>query len=254
VACTGATPIALTNCLNFGSPEKPEIFWQFCQAVDGLAEACRQLETPVVGGNVSFYNESFGEAIYPTPVIGILGLLEDVEKRVGSAFQREGDHVVLLGDTADELGGSEYLKVMHGKVAGRPPTLDWEAEKALQKCLVRAASAGLISSAHDLSEGGLAVALAECCIQGGTGAHLEIPGTLPAHAAVFSESQSRAVVGVPARMLAGLEDLAAELDVPLHILGTTGGTDLEIKGLFKLAVVEMTEVHGTSLEKMIVGG
>ncbi len=253
VACTGATPVALTNCLNFGNPEKPTIFWQFVQSVEGLAEACRQLDTPVVGGNVSFYNESFGEAIYPTPVIGMLGILEDVRARVGSAFSREGDHVVLLGDTAAEFGGSEYLKVLHGKVEGKPPALDWEAEKALQKCLVRAAGAGALASAHDLSEGGLAVALAECCVQGGTGAHLELPGTLPAPAALFSESQSRAVVSVPAQRLADLEDIAAELDVPLHILGTTGGTSLEIKGMLELGVDEMSEVYDTSLEKLIAG-
>jgi phosphoribosylformylglycinamidine synthase subunit PurL len=253
VACTGATPIAITNCLNFGNPEKPGIFWQFVKAVEGLAEGCRQLETPVVGGNVSFYNESFGEAIYPTPVIGMLGLLEDAGARVTSAFEREGDHVLLLGDTADELGGSEYLKVIHSEVAGRPPALDWEAEKALQKCLVRAAEAGLVTSAHDLSEGGLAVALAESCLQGGTGAHLELPGTLAPHVALFSESQSRAVVSVPAQSLADFEDIAAELDVPLHILGTTGGTALEIKGMLRLTLEEMSEVYETALEKMVAG-
>jgi phosphoribosylformylglycinamidine synthase len=253
VACTGAAPVAVTNCLNFGNPEKPEIFWQFCQAVEGLAEGCRQLETPVVGGNVSFYNESFGEAIYPTPVIGMLGLLEDVEARVESAFRREGDHVILLGDTGDDLGGSEYSKVIHGKVVGRPPTVDWDAEKALQKCLVRAASDGLVTSAHDCSEGGLAVALAESCLQGGTGAHLEIPGTLLPHVALFSESQSRAVVGVPAQKLADLEDLAAELNVPLHVLGTTGGTALEIKGILELSLEAMRNVYENSLESMIAG-
>ncbi|MBK5093154.1 MAG: phosphoribosylformylglycinamidine synthase subunit PurL, partial [Actinobacteria bacterium] len=160
LACTGATPVALTNCLNFGNPEKPGIFWQFCRAVEGLAEGCAQLETPVVGGNVSFYNESFGEAIYPTPVIGMLGLLDDVDNRVGTAFVRGGDLVVLLGETKDELGGSEYLKVIHGRVAGPPPSIDWSAEKGLVECLTRAAGSGMLASAHDLSEGGLAVALA----------------------------------------------------------------------------------------------
>lgn len=253
VACTGAKPVALTNCLNFGSPEKPNIFWQFVEAVEGLAEGCRQLETPVVGGNVSFYNESFGEAIYPTPVIGMLGVLEDVEKHLGSAFRREGDQVVLLGDTKDEMGGSEYLKVIHGAVVGKPPAVDWGAEKALQECLVRSASAGLLSSAHDLSEGGLAVALAECCVQGGTGARVELPGSLPPHVELFSESQSRAVVAVPAQNLADLEDLAAGLGVPLHVLGTTGGTSLEIKGVPELPLEEMAEVYETSLEKLLSG-
>jgi phosphoribosylformylglycinamidine synthase len=206
-----------------------------------------------VGGNVSFYNESFGEAIYPTPVVGMLGLLEDVESRVASAFKREGDHVVLLGDTKGELGGSEYLKVIHDRIEGRPPSIDWGAERALQECLVRAASAGLLTSAHDLSEGGLAVALAESCLQGETGAHLELPGALPPHVALFSESQSRALVSVPAQSLADLEDIAAELDVPVHILGTTGGTSLEIKGILKLSLVEMSEIYDNALEKMIAG-
>ncbi len=253
VAASGARPTAVTNCLNFGNPEKPDIFWQFEQSVEGLAEACERLETPVVGGNVSFYNESFGEAIYPTPVIGMLGLLEDVDRRVAAGFKREGDHVVLLGDTKDELGGSEFMKVFHGRVAGRPPELDWAAEKGLQECLVRAAEAGLLSSAHDCSEGGLAVTLAESCVLGGTGAHLEVRGALPAHVALFSESQSRAVVSVPAECLGGLEDIAGELDVPVHILGTTGGTSLVIEGLIDLSLQEMGETYEKSLEKMVAG-
>lgn len=253
VACSGAVPIALTNCLNFGNPEKPAIFWQFCESVEGLAEGCRQLETPVVGGNVSFYNESFGEAIYPTPVIGMLGLLEDEDNRVVSAFKREGDHVVLLGDTRDELGGSEYLKVFHAEVAGKPPSLDWDSEKALQKCLVQAAARGLLTSAHDLSEGGLAVALAEACIIGGTGAHVDLVGVLPPHVTLFSESQSRALVSVAPSMLADLQDVAGDLGVPLHVLGTTGGTALEVKGLFEIGLDDMRDVYETSLEKMIAG-
>ncbi len=253
VACSGALPIALTNCLNFGNPEKPEIFWQFVQSVEGLAEGCRRLDTPVVGGNVSFYNESFGEAIYPTPIIGMLGLLENVERRVASAFSREGDHVVLLGDTRDELGGSEFLKVVHGIVAGKPPTLDWDAEKAVQACVVRAAAAGLLTSAHDLSEGGLAVALAESCLQGGTGVHVEIMGVLPPHVALFSESQSRVLASVPAERLADLEDIAAELDVPVHVLGTTGGERLEIKGILDISLGDMVDVYDNALERMVTG-
>jgi phosphoribosylformylglycinamidine synthase len=151
------------------------------------------------------------------------------------------------------MGGSEFLKVIDDKVAGRPPALDWEAEKALQKCLVRASSAGLVTTAHDLSEGGLAVALAESCLQGGTGVHLELPGTLPPHVALFSESQSRALVSVPAERLADFEDIAAELDVPIHILGTTGGTSLEIKGMLKLSLDEMRAVYDTALERVIAG-
>ncbi|MBU4193985.1 MAG: phosphoribosylformylglycinamidine synthase subunit PurL [Actinomycetia bacterium] len=253
VACTGARPVAVTNCLNFGNPEKPGIFWQFCRCVEGLAEGCRQLETPVVGGNVSFYNESFGEAIYPTPVIGMLGLLDDVADRVGSSFAADGDHIVLLGQTGDELGGSEYLKVLHGTVAGRPPAVDWAAEKALVECLTRAASARLLSSAHDLSEGGLAVALAESCLQGDIGASVEIPGGLPPHVAAFSESQSRALVSVKRENLSALEEIAGEAGVPVQVIGTTGGDRLEAAGAFSLTLSEMKSTYEEALEQMIAG-
>ena len=253
LACTGATPVALTNCLNFGNPEKPGIFWQFCRAVEGLAEGCAQLETPVVGGNVSFYNESFGEAIYPTPVIGMLGLLDDVDNRVGSAFVREGDLVVLLGETKDELGGSEYLKVIHGRVAGPPPSIDWSAEKGLIECLTRAAGSGMLASAHDLSEGGLAVALAESCIQGGMGAGVKPAGDLPLHVLLFSESQSRALVSVQPAKLEALEEIAGGLGVPLEVIGRTGGGILEVEGAFSVSLEEIEGTYLNSLEKMIAG-
>jgi phosphoribosylformylglycinamidine synthase II len=253
LACTGARPVAITNCLNFGNPEKPGIFWQFCRAVEGLAEGCRQLYTPVVGGNVSFYNESFGEAIYPTPVIGMLGLLDDVDNRVGSAFVREGDLVVLMGETKDELGGSEYLKVIHDKVAGPPPSIDWDAEKGLIDCLIRAAESGLLSSAHDLSEGGLAVALAESSIQGGIGSTVELSGDLPPHVQLFSESQARALVSVEPAKLEELREFAARLGVPLEVIGRTGGDSLDFIGAFSLPIEEMMDVYENSLERMIAG-
>ena len=253
LACSGATPVAITNCLNFGNPEKPGIFWQFCRAVEGLGEGCRQLETPVVGGNVSFYNESFGEAIYPTPVVGMLGLLDDVDDRVGSAFIREGDLVALLGETKDELGGSEYLKVIHGKVAGSPPSIDWDAEKGLIRCLARAAEANLLSSAHDLSEGGLAVALSESAIQGGTGAGVKLAGDLPLHVLLFSESQSRALVSLEPGKLEALKEIAARLGVPLEVIGRTGGDNLEVEGAFSIPLEKMKDVYMNSLEKMIAG-
>ena len=256
VACVGARPVAITNCLNFGNPEKPEIFWQFCRAVEGLAAACRELETPVVGGNVSFYNESFGEAIYPTPVVGMLGILDDVERRVASGFQGEGDTVVLLGRTSDELGGSEYLKVLHDTVAGWPPAVDWKAEKGLIDCLVEAAEAGLTRSAHDLSEGGLAVALAESCMLGGVGADVylgELPGELPMHVLLFSESQSRALVSVPPGRAEELGALAARHGVHFAAIGRTGGDRLEVKGAFALPLSELSEVYDNSLERMIAG-
>ena len=247
----------ITNCLNFGNPEKPGIFWQFCQAVEGLAEGCRQLDTPVVGGNVSFYNESFGEAIYPTPVIGMLGVLEDVERRVGSAFQGEGDTWCCSASTADELGGSEYLKVFTEKVAGKPPSVDWEAEKALIEVPGwRRRRRELLRSAHDLSEGGLAVALAESCMQGGIGADLyvgELPGALPTHVVLFSESQSRALVSVTPAMAERLEELAGRHGVHYAALGRTGGDRLEVKGAFALDLSELTDLYENSLERMIAG-
>ena len=253
VACTGATPVAITNCLNFGNPEKPGIFWQFCRAVEGLAEGCRQLETPVVGGNVSFYNESFGEAIYPTPVVGMLGLLGDVDNRVGSAFVRGGDLVLLLGETKDELGGGEYLKVTHGKVAGSPPVIDWQAEKGLIKCLTQAAGSNIVSSAHDLSEGGLAVALAESCIQGGTGASVKLSGGLPPHVMLFSESQSRVLVSVQPAKLEALKEIAGRLGVPLEVIGRTGGDRVDVEGAFSAPLEEIKDVYENSLERMIAG-
>lgn len=253
VACTGARPAAVTNCLNFGNPEKPEIFWQFCRAVEGLSEGCIQLETPVVGGNVSFYNESFGEAIYPTPVVGMLGLMEDAGKMVVSGFTGEGDSVLLLGETHAELGGSEYLKVIHGRVAGRPPALDWTAEKALIEFLVEAAGEGLLSSAHDLSEGGLGVALAECCIAGGTGAVVRPGGTHPPHITVFSESQSRALVSAPGEKVPLLKALAGRHRVPLEVIGVTGGDRIEAEGIFSISLEEAGRVYRDSLAEMVGG-
>ena len=176
VACTGARPVAATNCLNFGNPEKPEVMWQFSEVMDGIAEACRALEIPITGGNVSFYNETLGKPIYPTPILGVLGVLEDADFAVGSAFDKEGDVIVLLDgageagaarsparDSSVEFSSSEYAKTMQGIVAGAPPAIDLAAEKRLIDCLVNLASAGLILSAHDVSDGGIAVTIAESC-------------------------------------------------------------------------------------------
>ncbi|MGZ3602683.1 MAG: phosphoribosylformylglycinamidine synthase subunit PurL, partial [Ktedonobacterales bacterium] len=171
IVCSGATPLALTNCLNFGNPEKPEIYYQLAQAIDGMAAAACALETPVISGNVSLYNESFGQAIYPTPIVGMVGLLED-RAPTPSAFQSAGDVVALLGEWTTNpatLGGSTYLKALHDTVAGRPTQLDLERERAVQRLTLDAIAAGLIRSAHDCSDGGLAVALAECCIWSGLG-------------------------------------------------------------------------------------
>ncbi len=253
VACAGATPIAITNCLNFGNPEKPGIFWQFVQSVEALADGCRQLDTPVVGGNVSFYNESFGEAIYPTPVIGMLGLLDDVNNRVTSKFKSEGDRILLLGETREDLGGSEYLKVLHKRVEGKPPAIDWDAEKALIECLTRAAASHLLASAHDLSEGGLGVALAESCIWGGVGAKIELPEGNAPHMALFSETQARALVSVSSENLVEFIETADGLGVPVRVLGAVGGDALNVDGILDFALDEMKVIYDTALERMVAG-
>ena len=201
VACAGAVPIGATNCLNFGNPERPEIMWQFSQAVDGIAEACRVLEIPITGGNVSLYNETDGQAIYPTPVLGVVGLIDDVTRVLTRVFPAGGLEIVLLGDASGELGGSEYLTVAHGLVAGRPAAVDLDREMALQTLLVDAARDGLIRSAHDCAEGGFAVTLAECCVEsGGVGARVELSGPTGLDdrfllvRALFGEAPSRVLV------------------------------------------------------------
>ena len=208
VACTGARPIAATNCLNFGNPEKPEVMWQFSEAIDGVAEACRALETPITGGNVSFYNETLGQPIYPTPILGVLGLIEDADCALGSGFRNEGDLIVLL-DASELRGGglqpaefssSEYAKVIHGVVAGKPPAIDLAAEKNLIDCLVKLAAERAIVSAHDVSDGGLAVTLAESCFDSDDlSADIKLDASgLPAEAALFGERGARAVVSLSA--------------------------------------------------------
>jgi len=202
VACAGALPLGTTNCLNFGNPERPGIMWQFGQAVAGLGEACRALDVPITGGNVSLYNETDGKAIYPTPTIGIVGLIEHVDRTLTRRFKNAGDVVILLGEGKGELGGSEYLKTVHGLVRGVPPALDLQAERALQGLLVTLADQRLVRSAHDCSDGGLAVTLAECTFgTGGIGVEVSIDGVavaadarLNVAGALFGESASRVVV------------------------------------------------------------
>jgi phosphoribosylformylglycinamidine synthase II len=236
VACAGARPLAATNCLNFGNPERPEIMWQFGQAVEGIGEACRALDTPITGGNVSLYNETDGRAIYPTPVIGVVGLLEHADRVVSRRFQAAGDAIVLLGEGRGELGGSEYLKVAHGLVQGMPPALDLKAERALQNLLVDLADARLMRSAHDCSDGGLAVTLAECAFDTeGIGADVSIDSTAVARndatnraAALFGESASRVVVSVAPDATADVLKRAKAASVPARVIGRTGSDELRI--------------------------
>jgi phosphoribosylformylglycinamidine synthase len=228
VACTGARPLALTNCLNFGNPEKPEIMWEFAEAVRGLAEAAEALGTPVVSGNVSLYNETSGRAIYPTPTIAVVGLLEDWEQHAVACFTQPGLAVVLLGETREELGGSEWLALRRGREAGHPPQVDLAHEKRLHGLLADAVSRGLAPTAHDVSDGGLAVALAECAITGPEriGARVELAEPLRPDVLLFGESTGRVVVATPDAE--ALLALAARAGVPARRLGETGGSSLRI--------------------------
>ncbi|MGQ0792944.1 MAG: phosphoribosylformylglycinamidine synthase subunit PurL [Deltaproteobacteria bacterium] len=238
LACSGATPLAITDCLNFASPENPEIMWQFKRSVEGISDACIALGTPVVGGNVSFYNETEGRAIYPTPTIGMVGLINNVNKRITQWFKREGDVVILLGETHGEIGGSEYLKTIHGLAAGLPPRINLRAEANLIKALLDAAELGLISSAHDISEGGLAIALAEACFNpsGVAGVQIKpIHGRIRADALLFGESQSRALISADKKNVRAIEKIAEASGVPMQMIGSVGGERFHIAGLIDLS-------------------
>jgi len=231
VACSGAEPLAITNCLNFGNPEKPEIFYQLNSAIQGMASACRVLNTPVTGGNVSLYNETKGQAVYPTPTVGMVGLLRDINNRVTQGFKKAGDVVLMLGITHDELGGSEYLKVIHALERGLPPQLNLELERDLQGVLITAAQQGYLKSAHDCAEGGLAVTIAESAVTGGFGADVEIAnsGGIRLDSLLFGESQSRVVVSVAPAHVESLQKLCGDKGVPSTVIGTVGGQKLVIR-------------------------
>ena len=251
VVVTGARPLAITNCMNFGNPERPAVMWQFAEAIRGMRDACLAFDTPVTGGNVSFYNESGDSAIWPTPVIGMLGLLDDYRLRVPSGFERAGLTIVLLGETFAELGGSEFAEVVLGVIAGRPPALDLEREHALHLLLHEAAAADLLAGAHDCGDGGLAVTLAEQAILGGHGFAATIPGDLPPHVALFSESASRAVVAVAPERLEGFTELASARHVPFSAIGETGGPRVVFDGLFETTVDELRETYEGAIPRQL---
>jgi phosphoribosylformylglycinamidine synthase II len=245
VAATGARPLAITNCLNFGSPEDPAVMWQFAEAVRGLADGCAVLGVPVTGGNVSFYNQTGTVAIHPTPVIGVLGVHDDVQLRLSIGFADDAASVVLLGQTRAEFGGSAWAHVLHGHLGGQPPEPDLEAELRLAEVLVRAGAAGLLSAAHDLSDGGLGVALAESCLRDGVGCQVTVPGD--PFTALFSESVARAVVAVRPGHEAAFAALCAEQGVPAAEIGVTGGDSLVVDGCFEVAVAELARAHEGTL-------
>lgn len=250
VAVTGATPTAVTDCLNFGSPENPEVMWQFSQAVEGLSDACLELGIPVTGGNVSFYNQTGDVPIHPTPVVGVMGIIDDVARRIPSGWQDAGENLYLLGVTANELSGSAWAQVVHDHLGGRPPAVDLAAEKRLAQLLRAAGDQGLISSAHDLSEGGLGQALAEGVMRFGVGARVWLTELMErdgvdAASALFSESTGRVIVSVPREEDVKFRGLCAGRDYPVLRIGVTDSGDaesvLEVQDVFTLSVSELRE-------------
>ena len=267
VACTGATPVAATNCLNFGNPEKPHIMWQLSQAIDGITKACEELETPITGGNVSLYNETLGEGIYPTPVLGLVGILEDVHKAVRPDFREAGRIVVLLrasepGDVTDaevEFGSSEYAKEILSSLWGFPPALELEREASLQRALVDLAQAGLLESAHDCSEGGIAVALAECAFGRGVGVSAAVASHgLPPECALFGEDASRVVISCSRENLPRIQQVALQYGLAPETLGETTSQQLEIKldgrVVVSAGVGELREGYEGALQAALLAG
>jgi phosphoribosylformylglycinamidine synthase II len=252
IIATGAEPLAVTDCLNFANPDRPEVYWELEEAVAGLSQACRTLGLPIVSGNVSLYNESGGgSGIYPTPVVGMIGRIEDYGHRLQAGFKNEGDFVLLIGSSHNDLGGSEYVKVEHGRVAGRPPELDLTRERAVGKIVLAAAQSGQIRSAHDCSDGGMLVALAECCLLGGMGMRgpaLTVEPPLRLDAAFFGESPSRFIVSAPSRAMPALQSLARRHHVEISLLGMAGGDSLELEGQVKVSLSDMRQAWEGGLE------
>ncbi|HEV2029706.1 MAG TPA: phosphoribosylformylglycinamidine synthase subunit PurL [Candidatus Dormibacteraeota bacterium] len=245
IVATGAQPLAVTDCLNFANPDRPEVYWEMEETIAGLAHACRALDLPVVSGNVSLYNDSSGEsAIYPTPVIGMIGLISDYDRRLGAGLRAEGDFVLLVGSSHNDLGGTEYLKVEHGLIAGRPPALDLVRERAVNRLILAAADHRLLHSAHDCAEGGMLVALAECCLLGDIGVRCPAirPETpLRMDAAFFGESPSRFIVSLPSRAMPELQSLARRHHVEISLLGLAGGDSIQFEGQFRLPLAEIRQ-------------
>jgi phosphoribosylformylglycinamidine synthase len=254
VAVTGASPVAVTNCLNFGSPEDPNVMWQFAEAVRGLAEGCAELGIPVTGGNVSFYNSTGAAAVHPTPVVGVLGVLPDVTSRVPMGFSASGDVIILLGETREELSGSEWAWVEHGHLGGCPPLVDLAAERRLAGAVAAANELGLIRTAHDLSDGGLAQALVECCLRHGYGATVQLPEGAPggAFGYLFSESAGRALVSVPLGRERAFIAVCDERSVPWTPLGVVGNRDgaLELAELFQIPLSELRTAWSGTLPSL----
>ncbi|HEY3353401.1 MAG TPA: phosphoribosylformylglycinamidine synthase subunit PurL [Polyangia bacterium] len=244
LVCSGAEPLAITDCLNFGNPEKPEIMWQFAECLRGLSDACRALATPVVSGNVSFYNETNGRGIYPTPMIGMIGLMPRVADHVTQWLKGEGDLIALLGRNTAEIGGSEYLKVLHGRVAGPAPRLDMALEQAVQRACLALARAGLLRSAHDLAEGGLAAALAECCVSGPApiGCSVRLADGLRPDHLLFGEAPSRIVISLDPARQDEVARVAAAAGAPLAFVGVAGGRRFKVEAAGTVVDLPLADV------------
>jgi phosphoribosylformylglycinamidine synthase len=249
LSCKGAIPMAITDNLNFGNPGKEEIFWQLEESVKGISEACEAFDIPVISGNVSLNNESNGEAIYPSPIIGMAGIIEDYNQVCTMPFKNDGDLVVLLGESREELGGSEYLKVIHNIEKGLPPQLDLSLEKAVQDVCRESIQAGIISSAHDCSDGGLAVALAECCITGNKGLEVDIEtDKIRNDASLFGETQSRIIVSLSENHLDNLQAIANKYEIPIQVLGKIEGNSLKISSLLDIEVEQLKTAWESNIE------
>lgn len=253
VVCSGGVPLAITNCLNFGNPYKPEIYWQFSKAIEGMGEACRYFDTPVTGGNVSFYNESPDASVYPTPVIGMVGLIEDHENIMTSYFKNEDDLIYLIGEDFEEIGGSEYLKVIHKVVAGEPPKIDLEKEKQLHKIVLELINKKLINSAHDVSDGGIITALAECCVLNEAkplGAEISLDVATREDFTFFSESQSRVIVSVSPEKQDEFDALLPGKNFPVSYIGKVGGKSFHIND-YKMNLQLLSNIYFNTISKLM---
>ncbi|AZQ72359.1 MULTISPECIES: phosphoribosylformylglycinamidine synthase subunit PurL [Streptomyces] len=252
VAATGARPLAISNCLNFGSPEDPAVMWQFAEATRGLADGCLTLGTPVTGGNVSLYNQTGETAIHPTPVVAVLGVIDDVDRRTPMAFADEGHLLYLLGDTKEELGGSAWSQVIHDHLGGLPPAVDLDREKLLGEILIAASRDGMIDAAHDLSDGGLIQALVESCLRGGKGARIVVPDAVDPFVLLFSESAGRAVVAVPRSEELRFTDMCGARGLPATRIGVVDGEELDIQGEFTIPLTELRAAHEATIPSLLV--
>ncbi len=254
IVCSGGVPLAITNCLNFGNPYKPEKYWQFKESIAGMSEACKFFNTPVTGGNVSFYNESPNTAVYPTPTIGMVGLVENLENVTTSYFKSDGDLIYVLGEDFEEIGGSEYLKIIHNKVVGDAPRISLSVEKKLQDALLTAIREKFVKSAHDISEGGIICALAECCIINENkkiGVNVKIPVKSRKDFSYFSESQSRIIVSVAGNDRKRFEGLLNEFQQPFNLIGKTGGSRVVFNDVVEFDVEDLADIYYNTISRIM---